>query len=627
MNPLDQLNGYVGRLESRLRWAAVSRGAALAAGTALLITVTLILITNAFAFSETSLFWARVALFLAVAAAVGFGLLWPLMTLNRRRAARRAESLYPEFQERLLTYVESGPNRDPFVELLASDAAGIAERSEPAKLAPAGRLLAFAGSAAFAAAVLVWLILAGPGYFGYGAARLWAGTPRIGAADFYQVLVEPGDKVVRRSSDLTVTARLVGFEAPRVRLLAKYRGSSKWEEANMAPQPSAAAAYEFVFPALPESVEYYVDAGGVQSKHFNVTVVDLPRVKRMKVRYDFPSWLGMASVTEDPGGDLRAVAGTVAELTIEFDRPLALGSVVLDDGKKIELAGNGTRMVARVPVEKDGMYHLAAVEQGQSVRLTEDYFIEARQDREPILKIARPGRDAKVSPIEEVVVEVEAEDDFALRDVTLYYSVNGTAEKAVKLGGGGKTAQGRTMLALEEFQLVPGDVVSLYATAKDARNTARTDMYFLEAQPFEREYSQAQQQGGGGGGDMDSAQISGRQKEIIVATSNELRSKDSRSSAENAKFLADMQAKLRDQAKTLAERAKARQLSGTNQQFQTFVKEMEESAKAMDVAVPKLQSRAWKEALGPEQQALQHMLRAEAVFREIQLAFGQQQGN
>ena len=40
-------------------------------------------------------------------------------------------------------------------------------------------------------------------------------------------------------------------------------------------------------------------------------------------------------------------------------------------------------LTAKVPIQKDGMYHFAATEQGQSVRLSEDYFIEAREDNAP----------------------------------------------------------------------------------------------------------------------------------------------------------------------------------------------------------------------------------------------------
>ena len=96
-------------------------------------------------------------------------------------------------------------------------------------------------------------------------------------------------------------------------------------------------AYEFLFAALAEPVEYYVEAAGVKSKTFKLDVADLPSVKHMKVTYHFPSWLGLPDEIEDPGGDLRAVAGTVAELTVQTDRPLKNGVIELDDGSHIAL--------------------------------------------------------------------------------------------------------------------------------------------------------------------------------------------------------------------------------------------------------------------------------------------------
>ena len=69
-------------------------------------TLALVLITNAFAFSATSMASARVVLFLALAVALGFALVIPLLHLNRRRAATAPKLSFPNFEERLLTYVE-----------------------------------------------------------------------------------------------------------------------------------------------------------------------------------------------------------------------------------------------------------------------------------------------------------------------------------------------------------------------------------------------------------------------------------------------------------------------------------------------------------------------------------------
>src|SRR5579872_3582665 len=632
MNTREQLNQYLHGLETRLKWLAVSKGAAIFAGIALGVTLALVLVTNALAFSSTSLTVARVILFLALAISVGFAIVLPLMRLNQRRAARRAERAFPEFEERLLTFVERRENADPMLDLLALDTQKIAERTQAAKVAPPKSIFAFATSAGAATAALAWLILAGPGYFGYGASLLWAGMPKGDKGAFYDIQVDPGNKLVRRKADQMVTATLMGFQAPQVKMFARYKSATKWEEAPMLPRANG-TAYEFLFAALPEPVEYYVEAAGLHSKTYKLDVIDMPSIQKIKVTYHYPSWLHMADTTEDPGGDLRAVAGTVAEITVVTDRPLKNGIIEMEDGSKITLdGGSGNVVTAKLPIQKDGMFHYAATEQGQSVRLSEDYFIEARQDNAPNVKITHPGADARVSPIEEVTIDVAADDDFALEGMDLHYSVNGTPEKVVNLLNqrGVKTAEGKTVISLEDYKLEPGDVVAVYATAKDARTTSRTDIMFIETQPYENNYSQSQQAGGGGGGmggDQQN-QISQRQKEIIASTWNEIRGggKDKVNSAENARFLAEIQSKLKEQAMSLAQRARSRELAGANQEFQSFVKDMEAAAAEMQPASDKLKTQSWKDALEPEQKALQHLLRAEATFRDIQVAFGQQGG-
>ena len=273
MNALDQLNSYLRRLESRLRFLTFSKGTSLVTVSALVVTVLLVWIINRYAFSPASLLSARILLFLSLAIAIAFGLVIPLLTLNRRNAARRAEQRFPEFQERLLTLAEKPSPSDPFLQLLADDAMRVAQTSRPEHLAPTGPIVGFLTSAGLAVAVLLWLILAGPGYLGYGTSLLWAGAPKAGGHAFYDIAVSPGDRTVRRKADQVVTAQLIGFEAAKVRLYAQYRAASKWEQVDMQPTPGA-STYEFLFSSLPDEVEYYVEAGAVHSKHYHLRVVN-----------------------------------------------------------------------------------------------------------------------------------------------------------------------------------------------------------------------------------------------------------------------------------------------------------------------------------------------------------------
>ena len=282
-------------------------------------------------------------------------------------------------------------------------------------------------------------------------------------------------------------------------------------------------------------------------------------------------------------------------------------------------------------MDQDGVYHVAGVEEGQPVRVSEDFFIEARKANPPQISLVRPGRgDYHASPIEEVTVAAKATDEYGLNGVALHYSVNGGPETTVDLlkQKGEKQADGSTTISLEDFKLVPGDLVSVYATAKDANAEAHTDMMFIQADPFEREFSQSQQSGGGGGGGGGggdpSAQISQREKEIISATFKQQGDKNAtqQQAADIAKLLSQSQATLHDQAVSLSGRLQARELTDEVQAISDFQKDMIAASEAMAPAAQQLQQQKWKDAIPNEQKALQFLLRAEATFRQIQVAFG-----
>jgi hypothetical protein len=631
MSARDQLNSYIGQLERRLRMGAAVRGAAILASGALAATVVLVLIANAFAFASWSITSARFVLVCALVYAAAFGLALPLVRLNRRRVAAKAEAKFPEFKQRLVTFAERDAAREPFIELLAADTLKLANSSEPNRLFTNRALLASSGFGLAAIGVLAWLIIAAPGFVGYGSALLWRGTG-ANVAPFYNIKVAPGDASVRRNTDELVTAQTIGFEPSHVRLFARYQSASKWNELPMLPQPGG-AGFQFLFAGLPEGVEYYVEAGSVHTRHYTIRVVDLPAVKQIRVTYNYPAWTGMKPVTDSHGGDLRAIEGTTAQIEIHTDRPLRDGVLILDDGQQIVLSGGQNDLYrGAIAMRKDGAYHIAALDQGRPVRLTEDYFIEANKANPPDVAIVRPQHDYRASPIEEVTLGVQASDQFGLSDMALHYSINGGAEQTVDLlkAKGEKQADGSTVLSLENFKLVPGDIVSYYASAKDARTDAHTDIYFVQVDPFEREFSQSQQAGGGGGagGMGNQNDISEREKEIIAQTWKQQGEKNpsAQAAAETGKFLSEVQAKLRDQAIALAGRLGLRDLNQQNQTFGNFQSDMSAAAQAMNPAAESLRKLKWKEALPDEQKALRHLLQAEATFRQIQVAFGNNAG-
>jgi hypothetical protein len=625
MSARVELNSYLEQLQKRLKRQAWLRGIAILTGAALLFTIALVIIANHFAFSDGSLWSARAILFFVLALGIAFGLAVPLWRLTRRHVSGIAETANPAFDQRLITFTErEAQGTDPFIELLAADTMRHTRNADPQALVPNAKMMSAFGIGVASLGLLVWMILWGPGFLGYGSALLWMGG-RGNVAPMYDLRVTPGNTTVRKNADELVTAVPIGLQADRVSIFARYQNSTKWNEVPMQTQQNG-NGYQFLFAGLPASVEYYVVAGPLKSPHYNLKVVDVAGVKQIRVTYHYPSWTGMPASTDEHGGDLHALQGTQADLEVVTDRPLTNGLLVVND-KDVQLSGGqGNVYHGSIAIDKDGVYHVGTVDDGQPVRLSEDYFIEADKPNAPDVALTRPGRDYQASPIEEVTLQAKADDDFGLTGFALHYSVNGGPEKSIDLlkQKGAKTADGSSVLSLENFKVAPGDVISVYATANDARTQSRTDIYFIQAEPFDFEFTQSQSGGGSGGGAGNQGdQISQREKEIIGSTWKEVGQPgaSAQQNTENAKFLSDVQSKLRDQAVSLAGRLQSRDIPSTNEEFGSFEQDMTTAAQAMGPAADKLKSQQWKEAIPNEEKALQALLRAEATIRQIEVAY------
>ncbi len=648
--PSEKLQDYLNRVHLRLKAAAASRGLGATAIGALSLTVAGVYFANEFAFSNSSVISARALLFVSLAAIVVFLLVRPLLGLGRGKAAGHIERQVPAFDGRIDTFVDKTEGKaagesNPFLDLLAEDTMQVAEAVPAEDVVEAKGIFAYAAAGAAALAVLIWLGSAGPGYWSYGTSRVWGGWLDPSVSPLYQIIVEPGSKTIRQGADLVVTARMIGFQSPTAQMLAKFESGVGWEEAPMRKQLDG-EGFEFLFAGVREPLRYRVAAGGIQSEDFEVQVVKMPNVESIRLTYHYPKWTGFENLVEEDFGDIRAVVGTEVEIEVTLDKPLNDGVLRVNDQESVSMSSKDLMATGRIKVDKEGQYFIAALYEGEVVRLTDDYFISLVPDRKPTVKFRRPGRDWRATNIEEVVAEFEASDDFGLRSFAVHYTVNGGEPQTAPLAArrGAKTARSSHTFYLEEMgepeaadtddapgspRLVPGDIISYYAVARDAKKSVQTDMYFVEVRPYDFELRQGQAGGGMGmGGGQGQQEISRRQKEIITGTWNLIQDStgaDQRTRAEirdNAMLLSEIQLTLRDQAKTLVERVRAREIAGRGGEFKKFVENLEQAAEFMAPAAAKLKAQELRDSLSPQQKSLQYLRRAESIFRQIEVLRG-----
>ena len=494
----------------------------------------------------------------------------------------------------------------------------------------------FSALAAGSALAGIAALLLSPAFLRHGALLLFVPWKSDSLASPYAIEVLPGSVTVARGSDLEVRARLTGFDSESVELAVR-RGDGGWERWPM-PADGEPGEKLFMLLDLQEASEYFVEAGGVRSALHRVEVADLPYVDQIALEYRFPAYTGLSPQRVEAGGDIAALRGTEVSVEVTSTVPVTKGRLMIEqaDGapQPIDLAVDPEgRLAAVLQVERDTFYRVELPgPDGGWVTASPDYAIEVMEDQPPVLSFTKPGRDTRAHKLEEVFTEAHVEDDYGVARLDLVYSVNGGDEKTITLLGGGKRPKqfdGGHTFYLEELDLVDGDFISYFARASEAgprgrAATVTSDIYFVEITPFSKNYRQAEQGGSGmQGGQMDNA-LSLRQRQIVAATFKLVRDRkefEDKQYDENLNTVALMQGRLREQVETLIERMQNR-LRGEDE-FRRIAEDLVAAMAEMKPAEERLTAKAPQEALAPEQRALVHLQRAEARFRDVQVAFQQ----
>ena len=634
------LNQYLESFKSRLQRLTLLNGLAKLAIAVVVVCLLAAWLVSSGGFNPTHILFGRLAILVTLAAGF-YGFIW----LPRKQLAgqipKNAEGRVAAFAGRLTTWNENRNDPNPVNELLAEDTLAIAGKHAVNEVIPAKEMGRAGGAVAGAALVLLLTLIAGPAMTNHSLRHLLAGwATSDGLLPPQTLAVTPGSTTVRFGSNVMIEAAANGFNPDDTQINIKSEGES-WQTLSMTKAASGGgtATFDFSLFAVREPLEYYVTAGGVRSPGYKVEVVELPNISDLKLSYDYPDWTGLET-EEKSGGDIDALPGTNISLEVTTDQPLPAGVLVLDDNAQ-PLALDGVVGTAQFEVTQAGEYYLAATMGSEQVRLTDNFFIRTTEDGKPKIEFTAPGGDWRATNIEEVTTELKLVDDYGVESVGIRYAVNGGDWQDVALSGDKRDATMVHLFFLEDLGndgelLQAGDLISYYAVATDREQTVQTDIFFVEVQPFDRRFSQSQQAGGGAGGrggqGQNEREISQKQREIIISTWNLSREQEEISAAgddekmaritDNARLLSSLQKALAEQAASLVDTARSRMLD-QDERVNTFIQHMDAAITAMQPASEELANIDLAKAMKPEQEALQHLLRADAVYNDIQVSTAQ----
>ncbi|MAY54356.1 MAG: hypothetical protein CMQ37_00630 [Gammaproteobacteria bacterium] len=606
--------------------------------------------------------------FIAIAGVLVWRYLRTLAQLRQddRQLAGYVESRLPDLEQRLLTSLEFSSDPDSveqrgvsqqFVQQLWDDADTQLGAQQQRLLEDADNRMPWLPLSVAGGAILTLVVLltASDALWRAGSSLLWpfrAGPelalapvpePVVEPADMV-ISVEPGDISMQRGRAATIEVRIENAIPDDVRLRMR-SDQVNWYDANMQRDGSGSngAAFSYYLPAVEEDLVYYVSVGegdDERSREYRITLYDLPQAEQIDVAYDFPEYTGIDDFQENDSGDFVVPEGTSLTLDIMFNKAVTQADLVFEDDTRIPVTVDGDRGQVTLIAEQDRSYRVLATDFEQLQ--TEDadiYYLRTIPDEPPELALHSPGRDQDVMPLEEVILQVEATDDYGLSDFTLHYSVIGSDEVAIDFLPEERTRNvtGNQMIYMEDLVVSPGDFVSYYLTVAD-NNGLRgpqevvSDIYFLQVVPTDQEFRRASggQQGGGGGGgggDTGSALVT-LQKDIIAATwrlRQQQLNMDQQQFSDDVAVIAESQRDASERAQMSIDRLSER-VNFADDSYGNAVTYLQRAIEQMEAAAADLDQLALTQAMTPEQQALQYVLRAEAEINQTDVSFQQQAG-
>ena len=357
---------------------------------------------------------------------------------------------------------------EPLKEITRQHAEGAARKLEPRKIVDFMVLrIPIKVALALVAVMVVFGLLDGP-FLAAGLTRIFAPWVAIAYPTDTKLDLEQGDLVVKEGDRAKIVIGVSGVVPDKATLyLRTGEGSERKMEIEIID-----GSFDYVIASASRDFSYRVKAGDARSEWHQVRVISPPRIDKVEVALEFPSYLERSSET------VEALTLTVPEDTkirwkLTLDRPVR-DAVLIRDGeepKRLEIA-EGSELVIEEVIDASRGYSFSWVEKEHGFGFTSPrYFLQVASDQSPRVELISPESNLNALLGRPVDLVVRASDDHGIGSSAIIYRVEPRPENSVVLdtplknGGGEQTIDWDYRKALPDLKI--GDTVSFLLEVAD----------------------------------------------------------------------------------------------------------------------------------------------------------------
>ena len=218
----------------------------------------------------------------------------------------------------------------------------------------------------------------------------------------------------------------VRIEGERPETLTELRETNGKRRSEVVPVDGDAEEVEYAFRDIQQTTTYAVRGGDFTSPYYRIDVPTPSLLAMARVRYQFPDYTRLPEKSvECAGGDLEALAGTVARITFVMDRDAESAALLLyrhgAEPQRQPLEALSPREFAGEIVFRHVTgYQLETSQPDQAPHRSNSYALRIHKDQPPKLELRGLERTSEATPDAVLPLSLVASDDYGLAKVGLF---------------------------------------------------------------------------------------------------------------------------------------------------------------------------------------------------------------
>ena len=293
-----------------------------------------------------------------------------------------------------------------------------------------------------------------------------------------QIVLQQDELIVKEGDRASILAS-IGGEVPKQATIIVKTGEGREREIELSVSKDAdtgEGTCEYTIASASRDFTYRIKAGDDRTKWQRVSVVPAPRIERLKVKLNYPEYLGRKAKTVE-ALTLTVPEGSKVGWRLTLDRPIRAAQFVRDGEEPVDLmVSKDGRVVSftQSVSASQGYYFVWTGREHGFTYTSPRYYLQLAADQAPRVELIQPSSnlDAMIGRPLDLVVRLQ--DDHGIDTAKVMYRLNKRDDQAVEIdmpAQVGESGSGEQRVDWDYRAALPalkvGDSVSFMVQAQD----------------------------------------------------------------------------------------------------------------------------------------------------------------